>query len=69
MSNNMAALADSLSRETTITDSVKAAIQGIETTRPWGALGAWLKAPGLDWDLPLKLLSDVKNKLNTKDTC
>ncbi len=64
VSNRMAFLADSLSREQTITAEVKESVSDAKIVFPKGALTAWLKAPGLDWDLPLKLVSDVETLLN-----
>jgi hypothetical protein len=64
VSNRMAFLADSLSREQTITAEVTESVCDAKIVFPKGALTAWLKAPGLDWDLPLKLVSDVETLLN-----
>ncbi len=64
MSTKPAALADALSREATTNDEVRAAMAGVPISRPWGQLGRWLEAPLLDWDLPLKILDDVKKKCN-----
>ncbi len=66
LSNRMAFLADSLSREQTITADVKKSICDAKIEYPRGALIAWLKAPGLDWDLPLKLVADVETLLNIR---
>ncbi len=62
MSTKPAELADALSREATMDADVRAAIAGVPISRPWGQLGRWLEAPVLDWDLPLKILDDVKKK-------
>jgi hypothetical protein len=64
MSTKPAALADALSREASMDAAVKATIAGVPIFRPWGQLGRWLEAPVLDWDLPLKILDDVKMKCN-----
>jgi hypothetical protein len=63
MSNRTAALADSLSREITTTREVQAEIAGAKISFPAGALMQWLKKPGLDWDLPLKLVDDIKKQI------
>jgi hypothetical protein len=63
MSNRMAILADSLSRQATISAEVANSTESLPTEWPRGALHSWLKSPGLDWDLPLKLVNDVKAKL------
>jgi hypothetical protein len=63
MSTKPAALADALSREASMDAAVRA-IADVPVFRPWGQLGRWLEAPVLDWDLPLKILDDVKIKCN-----
>jgi hypothetical protein len=60
MSNNLASLGDSLSREETTTPEIRRMIDGIPVKSPAGALTEWLKNPLLDWDLPQKVLNDVK---------
>jgi hypothetical protein len=60
MSTKMAALADALSRESTMDSVLRSSMEGTPISRPWGQLGLWLEAPFLDWDLPLKILEDVK---------
>jgi hypothetical protein len=60
LSTKIAALADSLSRESTTTAETIAALAGVPRSTPQGALTEWLKEPLMDWDLPLKILSDVK---------
>jgi hypothetical protein len=64
MSTKPAALADALSREATITPDVSEVIARVPLHRPWGQLGHWLESPALDWDLPLKILNDVKYQCN-----
>jgi hypothetical protein len=63
MLNRMAILADSLSWQATISAEVATSTESLPTEWPRGALHSWLKSPGLDWDLPLKLVNDVKAKL------
>ncbi len=60
MSTKMAALADALSRESTMDSNLRSSMAGTPVARPWGQLGRWLESPVLDWDLPLKILEDVK---------
>jgi hypothetical protein len=60
MSNKLASLADSLSREETTTPEIRKMIDGIPVRSPAGALTEWLENPLLDWDLPQKVLNDVK---------
>jgi hypothetical protein len=64
VSNRLAFLADSLSREQTTTAEVRDIIRDVKIVYPKGALMTWLRAPGLDWDLPLKLVADVETLLN-----
>jgi hypothetical protein len=56
----MATLADCLSRESTTGQDALDALEGVHVARPWGELGSWLENPVLDWNLPRKILSDVK---------
>ncbi len=60
LSTNMAAMADRLSRETTITPEDDAWLGKVPVFRPWGRLGEWLERPVLNWNLPLLILEDVK---------
>jgi hypothetical protein len=60
MSTPMAALADHLSRESTITPADRACLTGARIHRPWGKLGHWLENPVLNWNLPMEILEDVK---------
>jgi hypothetical protein len=62
MSTKHAALADALSREATTEGNIRAAMAGVPIHRPWEQLGRWLESPVLDWDLPLKILADVKTQ-------
>jgi hypothetical protein len=64
LSTEPATLADALSREATTNDAVRAAIANVPIFRPWGQLSRWLEAPLLDWNLPLKILDDVKKLCN-----
>jgi hypothetical protein len=56
----MAALADRLSRESTITAEDRSRLDEVQVHRPWGQLGAWLEDPVMNWDLPRLILQDVK---------
>jgi hypothetical protein len=60
LSTEMAALADRLSRESTITAEDRSRLDDVQVHRPWGRLGAWLEDPVLNWDLPRQILQDVK---------
>ncbi len=51
---------DHLSREATITPADRIVMRKVGVNRPWGALGRWLDNLVLDWDLPTKILEDVK---------
>ena len=62
-SNDMAKLVDSLSRKTTTTQDCIDAISCGETFQPSGSLMSWLKNPVLDWSLPGKIISDIKEML------
>ncbi len=62
----MAALADSLSRESTSTQDTMIALEGVQVSRPWGTLGRWLENPVLNWNLPLEILNDVKTLCENK---
>jgi hypothetical protein len=64
VSNRLAFLADSLSREQTTTAEIREIIHDVKIEYPRGTLMTWLRAPGLDWDLPLKLVEDVETLLN-----
>ena len=62
-SNKMAILVDNLSRESSTTTDDLEKIQGLQWHSPQGALNKWLSNPGLDWNLPEKLVADVKSLL------
>ena len=62
-SNKMAILVDNLSRESSATTDDLQKIQGLQWHSPQGALNKWLSNPGLDWNLPEKLVADVKSLL------
>jgi hypothetical protein len=66
LSTRMAALADSLSRESTSTQDAMVALEGVPISRPWGTLGRWLENPVLNWNLPLEILNDVKTLCKNK---
>jgi hypothetical protein len=61
LSTNIAAMADRLSRESTITTEDRFWLDRVPVHRPWGNLGAWLEKPVLNWNLPLLILEDVKS--------
>jgi hypothetical protein len=61
MTTEIASLADHLSREKTTTAEIRASLSSVPWVTPTGALVDWLKDPLLDWDLPLKVLGDVKS--------
>ncbi len=61
LSTRMATLADCLSRESTTDQEVLDELAGVHVARPWGQLGHWLEHPLLDWNLPQKILCDVKS--------
>jgi hypothetical protein len=60
MSTAMAALADALSRESSMSAAVHSKLAGLPVSRPKGQLRLWLESPVLDWHLPLKILENVK---------
>jgi hypothetical protein len=60
MTTEIASLADHLSREKTTTAEIRASLSSVPWVTPTGALVNWLRDPLLDWDLPLKVLGDVK---------
>jgi hypothetical protein len=62
-SNGVAELVDNLSREKTSGKEVMDSLEGVEIRRVGGHLGRWLEDPKVDWDLPLKLIEDVKKEL------
>jgi hypothetical protein len=66
MSNKIAMIADSLSRKTTTSADLLEELQGVPWTAPSGSLVTWLKNPVMDWDLPLKIVKDVKSLLDNK---
>jgi hypothetical protein len=60
LSNHVATVVDSLSRNATTTPELLIELVGIPWVEPKGRLLTWLENPLLDWDLPLKLVEDVK---------
>jgi hypothetical protein len=60
LSTNIAAMADRLSRESTISDEDRIWLDRVPVYRPWGQLGACLERPVLNWNLPLLILEDFK---------
>ena len=65
MSNDMAVLADHLSRESSTTGTDLARISDLPWLSPGGALLSWISDPSLDWNLPVKIVNDV-GKMLTK---
>jgi hypothetical protein len=63
MSNSVAVAADSLSRKSTTPQDLLTDEKIKVVPPPRGALSQWLNDPFLDWDLPLKLVEDIKQKL------
>jgi hypothetical protein len=59
----MATLADGLSRESTIKPDIIEKMERTTVHRLSGKLGRWLEASVLDWDLPRKIIKDVKTLL------
>ncbi len=60
LSNHVATVVDSLSRNATTTPELLSELAGVPWVEPKGRLLTWLENPLLDWDLPLKLVEDVK---------
>jgi hypothetical protein len=63
-SNQWATLADDLSRESTITESIAKSIAHISIQQPTGPICDWLNRPALDWNLPVKIVQHLDNLLN-----
>ena len=63
VSNEMALLVDHLSRKSSTTAADLAKIEAVPWFSPGGALYDWINKPGLDWNLPVKILSDVETLL------
>ncbi len=59
-SNLMSTLVDDLSRVTTTNKITTLPLRGIEVKKVVGNLISWLENPVVDWDLPLKIIDDVK---------
>jgi len=59
-SNFMSILVDNLSRENTITPEVIRSLRGLKPKKVNGYITTWLENPVLDWNLPLKLIEDIK---------
>jgi hypothetical protein len=64
ISNRIATLADALSRTSTTTAEVLNELRDLPWDSPKGAAVRWLENPLLDWDLPVKIMDDVKTLLN-----
>ncbi len=63
LSNHVANVVDSMSRTSTTTPELLNELAQTPWITPRGALMAWLQNPVLDWDLPLKIVDDVKTLL------
>jgi hypothetical protein len=63
MSTHWARVADSLTREETSTEGVFAELEETPESKVEGALLTWTRNPNEDWELPEKVLADVKRKL------
>ena len=63
VSNEMALLVDHLSRKSSTTAADLAKIEAVPWLSPGGALHDWISKPCLDWNLPVKILSDVETLL------
>jgi hypothetical protein len=63
LSNHVASVVDNLSRTSTTTPELLNELAQVPWAAPRGALVAWLQSPVLDWDLPLKIVDDVKTLL------
>lgn len=59
MSNDKAVLVDRLSRESTATKEDLDRIKSLPWSTPSGALVSWISSPCLDWNLPVKIVTDV----------
>ena len=59
MSNDKAVLVDRLSRESTATKEDLDRIKSLPWSTPSGALESWISSPCLDWNLPVKIVTDV----------
>jgi hypothetical protein len=64
VSNRIATIADNLSRSSTTTAELLDELRGLPWITPNGSIVQWLENPLLDWDLPLKIVQDVKLLLN-----
>ena len=56
MSNEMAILADHLTRESTTKEEDIQRIKHVKWNTPKGEIITWLKNPHPDWDLPNKII-------------
>ena len=65
LSNDMASLADHLSRQSSTTAEDLGKIKKIFWSKPEGTIVNWLKNPVADWSIPNKILNDVKSKLHS----
>ena len=65
-SNKMADLVDRLSRKSTTGDKEVQLLTGARKSSIRGVLLTWLEDPVEDWDLPMKLLEELKNSIKNK---
>jgi hypothetical protein len=63
MSNDMAIIADKLSRSKTTHQEALNYIAHVPMHIPTGAIVDWVNTPGINWNLPLLLIVDIENKL------
>ncbi len=64
VSNQIDTIADDLSRLSTTTANLLNELHGLPWDVPKGSIVRWLENPLLDWDLPLKIVDEVKLLLN-----
>ncbi len=65
VSNHVARVVDGLSRESSITPELRKELAQVPWITPKGHIVTWLENPLVDWDLPLKIMEDVKALLKT----
>ncbi len=63
LTSKQATLADALSRKRTSTPDVMQKIAHLRKNGPSKNLYFWLNNPGWDWNLPMKIVADIREKL------
>jgi hypothetical protein len=63
MSSHASIIADSMTRSSTATADVWANVVGVKVMKRPNVLWKWLRNPTVDWNLGLKLIDDLKKKL------